>query len=171
MANPRQNAKAILMIFSGSSRGNLKANPLLLYPWFGRPTRAWTRSHDFFRNFPRASPRNCPRPFQEVCMTPATVRLGRCLRMRPGPQVTGPGQGSRAFCKTCQCNCRRRTSRICQASSKNFAMIPTGPPTNLSRVPKFLNCFPGDCQRDSRVYPRDSPEVFRQRPGEFPKIH
>ena len=61
LANPRENTKAILMILFGNSWGNLKANPLLLYTWFGCPTRALTRPHEALQKLSKGVSQELPK--------------------------------------------------------------------------------------------------------------
>ena len=141
MANPRENTKAILGIGSGNSWGNLKANPLLLYPWFGFPTRAWTRPHETLQKLskgvPQELPQTPPRSLHDSCHGSP----GHMLKNAP----TAPGHRSGL-------RFPEHSARLAKAIVGEGLQGLAKPP------PRILQCFPEDPQpayQGSALYSQD----------------
>ena len=178
LANPRENTKAILMFFFRKFSGKSQGKPLATIPLVWVSDEGLDKTpRNFSEIFPRASPRNCPRPppAQEVCMTPATVRLGKCSKMRPGPQVTSCCQAFPSIPQDLPMQLSEKAFKDWPSLPQELCNVSQRTPNQLIKGPKIFERIPGKSPEGfSNVlqgFPKDFPGNSRQRPGEFPEIH
>ena len=103
-----------------------------------------------------------------ICQGADAGRLTQFSRTPLGPQVTSRGQDFPNILRELPMKLSEKALNDLPSLLQELCRVSQRTPNQLIKGPRILNGFPGNSQRDSRVYPRDSPEVFRGIPGKGP---
>ena len=109
-------------------------------------------------------------PTQKVCMTPATVRLGTCSRMRLGPQVTSRGQGFPSILQELPMKLSEKAFKDWPSLPQEFCNVSQRTPRQLIKgrhcIPKIFQRIPGKFPEGFSVR---APGIPQRLSGEFPE--